>query len=348
MVEEVQGHNPVVHTVDQENKVARTIAANRVDTEVFPLVNNYDLLRNRFSDALGPFLQSDAARERFQRQVDRFLAGNPGYRGLTVDFEQIPLSSQPAFQSLIAVLYNDLHARNLKLFVNVPVDDPNFDLGFLAAHSDGLILMDYDEHQGTEEPGPVASQDWFMDNLQKALKAVPKEKLIVALGSYGYDWTSPLPGPAASVPAKSKGKAAAPPPPPVPTNVSWIGTQDAWQAASDSDATIELDADSLNAHFAYDDEDAHLRHQIWFLDACTVLNEMRAARTLGIQTFSLWRLGSEDGSLWKIWDSPTRTDPLKALGAVPPGYDVDTEGQGRYSPCRETSAEWRADGDAGR
>ncbi len=70
-----------------------------------------------------------------------------------------------------------------------------------------------------------------------------------------------------------------------------ISTQDAWQEAYDADAQIELDPDSLNVHFAYDDNDAHVRHQVWFLDAVTVLNEMRAARALGIQTFALWGWG---------------------------------------------------------
>ena len=107
-----------------------------------------------------------------------------------------------------------------------------------------------------------------------------------------------------------------------------LSTQEAWQAASDSESQIELDADSLNPHFAYDDEDAHVRHQVWFLDAVTVLNEMRAARALGLQTYALWRLGSEDNSLWKIWDAPLRSDPVKELAEVEPGYDVDTEGEG--------------------
>jgi cellulose synthase/poly-beta-1,6-N-acetylglucosamine synthase-like glycosyltransferase/peptidoglycan/xylan/chitin deacetylase (PgdA/CDA1 family) len=184
-------------------------------------------------------------------------------------------------------------------------------------------MMDYDEHQGPTEPGPIASQDWFLTNLRNALKTVPKEKLIVALGSYGYDWTTTLPS--STPPVKGH---KPPPTPPANPNVSWIGTQDAWQAASDSDAKIELDPDSLNAHFGYDDEDAHLRHEVWYLDAVTVLNEMRAARTLGLQTFCLWRLGSEDGSMWKIWDTPVHSDPAAALAAVPPGYDVDTEGSG--------------------
>ena len=310
-----------VHSVDQENKIARAIADNHVDTEVFPLVNNYDVLGNKFSSAVGPFLASDSARAHFQDQIDQFLAANPSYHGITLDFEQIPAASQPGFQALATSLYNDFHDRHLRLYINVPVDDPEFDLAFLAAHCDGLLLMDYDEHQAPEEPGPVASQDWFIENLQKALKVVPKEKLIVALGSYGYDWTSTLP---AAAPAKPGSKAA----PLLNPNVIAIEAQDAWQAAADADATIELDPDSLNAHFAYDDVDAHLRHQVWYLDAVTVLNEMRAARILGIQTFSLWRLGSEDGSLWKIWDNPAHVNPAQALASVPPGYNVDTEGQG--------------------
>src|SRR6185437_11651225 len=104
--------------------------------------------------------------------------------------------------------------------------------------------------------------------------------------------------------------------------------QQAWQNAVDADADVELDSDSLNAHIAFDDEDAHVRHQIWFLDAVTVQNQMRAARALGIETFALWRLGQEDNSLWKIWDRPISTDPTVALAKVEPGYDVDDEGFG--------------------
>ena len=312
----------VVRNVDQENKVARTITANRVDTEVFPLVNNYDLPHGRFADNLGSFLTSDVARAHFIQLADAFLAANPSYRGLTIDFEQIPDSAQFGFQALIAALYDDFHRKNLRLYVNVPVEDPVFHLDFLSAHSDGVILMNYDEHESSAAPGPVASQDWFIDNLKQTLKSVPKNKLIIALGSYGYDWTTALPGP---VDPKHK---KAPQIDPKVLNSQWIATQEAWQNASDSDASVELDAESLNPHFAYDDDDAHVRHQVWFLDAVTVLNEMRAARNLGLQTFSLWRLGSEDNSIWKIWDSPTHVDPATALASVPPGYDVNTEGAG--------------------
>ena len=53
--------------------------------------------------------------------------------------------------------------------------------------------MNYDEHQTTSDPGPIASQSWFVGNLTRVLKVVPKEKLICAIGNYGYDWTLSIP-----------------------------------------------------------------------------------------------------------------------------------------------------------
>jgi cellulose synthase/poly-beta-1,6-N-acetylglucosamine synthase-like glycosyltransferase/peptidoglycan/xylan/chitin deacetylase (PgdA/CDA1 family)/spore germination protein YaaH len=309
------------HSVDRENQVANTIAKNHVNTEIFPLVNNYDPVKGLFLPSIGDFLTNEQARSNFVKQVDTFLAANPSYRGISLDLEEIPSDAQPGFNTLIGELYKDFHPRNLRLYVNTPVDDDDFNLKFLADNSDGLLLMNYDQHQIDSGPGPIAAQDWFVTNLKNVLRIVPKDKVICSLGSYGYDWTTTMPeaarrgGRKKVLPEKVLGS----------RNLS---TQEAWQEAYDAEAQIDLDDDSLNPHFAYDDEDAHVRHQVWFLDAVTVLNEMRAARALGIQTYALWQLGSEDNSLWKVWDYPQKADPVKDLAKVEPGYDVDTEGDG--------------------
>jgi cellulose synthase/poly-beta-1,6-N-acetylglucosamine synthase-like glycosyltransferase/peptidoglycan/xylan/chitin deacetylase (PgdA/CDA1 family)/spore germination protein YaaH len=311
--------NNNVIPVDRDNKIANVIAQSRANVDVLPLVNNYDPVKNNFIPEVGQFLSSETARANFIHQVHVFLAANPNYRGLSLDLENIPEEAQPGFKALVAGLYDDFHARNLHLYVNVPARDPDFDLKFLADHSDGLLVMNYDEHETGSEPGPIASQDWFVDNLKNILKVVPKEKVICAIAAYGYDWTTLLPSPT------RKGHK------PLPEKVlsaTTISTQQAWQEAYDSNSKIDLDDDSLNVHFAYDDDDAHVRHYVWFLDAVTVLNQMRAARELGIQTYALWRLGQEDNSMWKVWDNPLRADPAKELARVAPGYDVDTEGEG--------------------
>jgi cellulose synthase/poly-beta-1,6-N-acetylglucosamine synthase-like glycosyltransferase/peptidoglycan/xylan/chitin deacetylase (PgdA/CDA1 family)/spore germination protein YaaH len=311
-----------VHQVDRESKVARTVAASHVNLDIFPLVNNYDPRKGMWVPEIGSFLSNAALRSSFVQQIDTFLAANPSYRGLTIDFQDIPTEAQPGFQALLATVYSDLHARNLLLYVNTPVNEDDWDLKFVADHSNGLLVMNYDEHNG-DEPGPIASQDWFLDNLKRILKTVPKEKIICSLGSYGYDWSTTLP------PTETPDKRGAKNPAPVKVlGEVQMSTQDAWQAAADSESQIDLDDDSLNVHFAYDDVDAHVRHQIWFLDAVTMLNQMRGARSLGIQTYALWKLGSEDNSMWKIWDHPMTSDAVKELAQVEPGYDVDTEGEG--------------------
>jgi len=312
-----------VHEVDRGQKVRRVITEARVDTEIFPLVNNYDSVKGLFLPSIGDFLKNDASRANFRRQVDQMMAANPDYRGLSIDLEEIPDDAQPGFNKLIAEIYADFQPKKLRLYVNTPVSDDSFALKFLADHSDGLLMMNYDQHQTESGPGPIAAQDWFTENLENVLKVVPKEKVICGLGNYGYDWTTELPGP-----EKAKSRRGKKPPTPKVIHSQNLSTQEAWQAASDSDSQVELDGDTLNAHFAYDDEDAHVRHQVWFLDAVTAVNEMRAARALGIQTYALWRLGQEDSSLWKVWDSPTHADPVKELAQVEPGYDVDTEGEG--------------------
>ncbi len=67
---------------------------------------------------------------------------------------------------------------------------------------------------------------------------------------------------------------------------------------------------------------------MWFLDGVTLLNELRAARGLGIRTFALWRLGGEDRSMWNVWDKPTNPASLDALSDLKPGHNVDAEGFG--------------------
>ena len=66
-----------VHGVDVENKVARAIAENRVDTEIFPLVNNYDPVRQSFAGSIGTMLNDPGARANFIQQVGPELEALP-------------------------------------------------------------------------------------------------------------------------------------------------------------------------------------------------------------------------------------------------------------------------------
>ena len=306
-----------VHDPDDGNRIKLVIQAAKEDTEVFPHLNNFNSNAQGWDSSFGGVLKDAGNRATLRQQIVRFFTAYPAYRGLSLDFENLPDDADPAYLAFIQELYGDLRARNLRLYVNASVSTPDNDLKLISANSDGIILMNYDQHQITSDPGPIASQDWFVGNLTRVLKTVPKEKLICAIGNYGYDWALSIPDP------KNRKH-----PNPKVLNTEDLHVADAWQRASDSDADLDLDYDTLNPHFEYIDEDSNQRHVVWFLDGVTVLNELRAARDMGLQTFALYRLGSEDSSLWNVWDKPTSPDSLQALGSVLSGHDVDTEGEG--------------------
>jgi len=310
-----------VRDPDEGNKIKRVIQSAKMDTEIFPHLTSYNPHTQSFDASIGSVLLDVNKRAALRQQILRFFAAYPVYRGLSLDLENLPDNADQAYLSFIQELYADMHARNLRLYVNTAVGTDDADLKLIAANCDGILLMNYDEHEVDSQPGPIASQEWFVANLVRVMKVVPKEKLICALGNYGYDWTLSIPG------ASKKGSHSKPSAPRI-LNTDVLQVSDAWQHASDADADLDLDYNSLNPHYEYIDDDLHERHVVWFLDGVTLLNEMRAARGLGLQTFALWRLGSEDSSMWPIWDKPSAPESLQALGPVQPGHDVDTEGEG--------------------
>ena len=299
-------NNGHVSTVDV--KLMPLIKSTNAQVDVLPLVNNFDPIVNEWRTDVAQMLQSKDGRERFRQEVSLFLASD-NYKGLTLDIEGFAPEAQPGYRALIAELASDLHQHNQKLYLSVPASNPEFDYAYLSTLADGLILMNYDQHYPGGAPGAIAGQDWFTQNLVKALKLIPREKIICAIGNYGYDWTT-----------DAKGK-------PGMAGVHNVSVQEAWLEARDSEANIDFDPDMLNPHFTYLDGD-NSRHDVWYLDGVTALNQMRAARSLGITTFALWRLGSEDRSLWKVWDLPWDKDAPSKLNVVDPGQDVDIEGEG--------------------
>ncbi len=298
--------NGKVRSVD--DRVMPMLKAEDQAMEVFPMVNNFD--GSEWVEGITDFLNDPDARANFRKQVDAFLASDR-FRGLMVDFEAFPKVGQPGYVALLNELSQDLHARGMKLYVSVPAHNEEFDYRAVAAPADGVVVMNYDEHFPGAASGPVASQDWFVENLNFAVKVIPRNKIICAIANYGYDWVlKPKDG---KLPPDEKDHS--------------VSVQEAWLEARDSEEDVTFDDDALNPHFSYLDE-RNLRHDVWFLDAVTALNHMRAAQTLGIQTFALWRLGGEDRSIWRIWDMPGDLGAADKLKNVPPGQDVDMEGEG--------------------
>lgn len=234
-------------------------------------------------------------------EIVAFLDANR-FQGVTVDFENLPDSAQPDLKQFLGELADAFAPHGWGIVLSVPFDDEAWDYAGLAKIVDFELLMAYDQHWAGQDPGSVAAQDWFESTLDKRMKELDPDQTIIAIGSYGYDW--------------AKGKTA-----------EAVTFQDAMDRAADAQADISFDDDTQNPHFSYSEDNGTV-HQLWFLDAATAYNQIHAADGYQPYGYAVWRLGSEDPSIWPLLGRPYGAPVPDSLHEIGAGQDIDIEGQG--------------------
>ncbi len=279
-----------------------------IEIPTMPLLQNSDGTVWHIPE-MSAMLHEPEARQHLVQQIGSADCRAAHEAGLALDFEQVPDKSQPDFTAFVNEAAAALHGANLKFMVALPADDDSYHYTEIAKAADAIIMMNYDQHWLYSQAGPIAPQDWFVENLQDMLKNVPPEKLVMGVANYAYDWPD------------KKGVAAG-------EKAQSLSFEESVVTAVESEAQVQFDPDSLNPHYSYYDEKNHL-HNVWLLDGVTAYNELRAAEREGVRGTALWRLGSEDPSIWSIWDVTHPDDATRArLAEMPPGYDLILEGDG--------------------
>jgi cellulose synthase/poly-beta-1,6-N-acetylglucosamine synthase-like glycosyltransferase/peptidoglycan/xylan/chitin deacetylase (PgdA/CDA1 family)/spore germination protein YaaH len=286
----------------RQAQVTEYIRLRRPDFPIMPLVNNWNG-KEWEGDKLSRMLADPAARKRAIEQLLAYVE-RQHFAGVSIDFENIGAKSQGNFLRFISDLYAVLNPKGLSLSVNVPADDPNYDYRDLARKADYLILMAYDEHWATGASGPIASLPWLADVLHRRQHDVPAKKMIVAIGNYAYDWEVGRPAEERSF-------------------------EEAVLTAKESEGNIRLDPVSLNPTFDYSDDYDHVHH-VWMLDAVSAFNQLVVAGSVNPAGIAIWRLGSEDPSLWRVFGKkgPLTAEIASQLREVQFGYGLDYEGSG--------------------
>jgi cellulose synthase/poly-beta-1,6-N-acetylglucosamine synthase-like glycosyltransferase/peptidoglycan/xylan/chitin deacetylase (PgdA/CDA1 family)/spore germination protein YaaH len=288
------GASPLATDVDAP--ALNLIRQTRPQVQVIPMVQN--LIDEKWDSGL---VSDEASRQRLISALTNFVETNK-FAGLCIDFEEPPVATQPALLSFVQELHAAFAAKGLLVVQAVPFADPDWNYKAYAAANDYTMLMAYDQHWAGSDPGTVAAQDWYEATLITRMKDLDPTKTIIALGNYGYDWTL--------------GK----------TDAAELTFQEAVISARDSEAKIVFDSASRSPMFEYDDEE-QLHHSVWFLDAVTAYNQMRAASGFKPAGFAIWRLGSEDPSVWTLLGGTPSISP-EPLKKIVYGYQVDFEGTG--------------------
>ena len=300
---------------NEEKAATGFIRSTRPDLKIFALVNNYNgppEAKMWESDKLAAMLASPEARARCIHQLVDY-SNEHDFAGISVDFENVLDPSQPALIKFANELSAALHAVGREVAISLPVDNDSFDYRKLSAPVDYVILMAYDQHYAGSEPGPVAGVDWFENMLRLRQSDVPSLKTIVAIGNYAYDWKE-----GAEPQVRSFEEAV----------ITAVESSDSEGPAIE----IQLDPASLNPKFEWIEEEdgREKRHQVWILDAVSAFNQVAVSRSLGARGVALWRLGSEDPSLWNFFGADVPLDEAAAskLTRMRYGYGLDYEGNG--------------------
>ncbi|MBO0861735.1 MAG: glycosyltransferase, partial [Chloracidobacterium sp.] len=291
------GAEPVVYDIDQ--KALNLIHSKRSNLPILPMIHNskdgkWD------ATALVHAVESEVNRKKLIGELAQFV-DNYNWRGICVDFEEAPKAAQPHLLRFMRELHALFRQRGWLVAQAAPFDDPEWDYRAYAEANDYMMLMAYDEHGPEGAPGSVCGQPWFQKTLERRMRELAPDKTVVCIGGYGYGWGE-------------SGKTAV------------LTFREAILAALDSEAKIHFDSISLNPYFKYEEDGSERR--VWFLDAVTAYNQMQEARKYGVAGFALWRLGSEDPSLWSVFGANKMDAPPDGLIQIRGGNDVDILGQG--------------------
>jgi len=247
----------------------------------------------------------------FDRLISRLPAGATG---LLVDWSDLDPSQKEATSALLKELSGRLHAAGKQLWLSVPTgsDFDTIDLQAAAEVCDRMVAMLHDENSEAEDPGPVASNDWFQGWLKTMMSHGDPEQWVIGLGSYAYDWRKN------------------------PASVETISFTDAMaRAAAAGVNPTGVSSEQDSPHFSYlggPNEDQE--HQVWFLDAVTFANQLRLTAPYHPGGIALNRLGTEDPAVWEILKhdaaKPLEPSESRALSRITLDESVASTGSGDF------------------
>jgi cellulose synthase/poly-beta-1,6-N-acetylglucosamine synthase-like glycosyltransferase/peptidoglycan/xylan/chitin deacetylase (PgdA/CDA1 family) len=264
------------------------------------------------------FLGDTVLQDRIIHNLRDWVISNR-FGGINVDFENLHDDDYPRLVTFLERMKRGFASAPYPLIVSADLEASKpLDWKRASAICDFVVVMAYDEHSSSGSvPGPIASIAWYRKVLQRATREVPREKLVLGLANYAYDWTEgndwaePLTYQAALIRAKEN------------------------RPDEPAEKLIDFDPEALNPTFWYEDEEGK-SHEVWFLDAVTAANQWVLAQPYGPRGVAVWVLGSTDPSIWTFLRRTHLADRPNAgvLRDVNFPYDIDFEGEGEILHVR--------------
>ena len=200
----------------------------------------------------------------------------PNVAGVHLDFEQVEAQYRVPYITFLESLKATLHERGLLLTIAVPAkrsewEAPGYDFAGIGRLGDAVTIMTYDEHYSGGDPGPIASLPWMTQALDYAITHIPRNKVLVGIPAYGYDWSN---GPTTMVPMRD-----------IPRLIESTDARVLW-----SDPAVE-------PYLYY--WRGRERHTVWFENELSSKIRFSFVKNYRIRGIAIWRLGYETTRFWQ-------------------------------------------------
>lgn len=239
---------------------------------ITPLVANEGFNK----DIAHEFLTNQKIRDDVIEKLTMFVV-NGNYDGVNIDFEGVDPSDREALTEFIRRLSTRLHEYSKVISIDVPAKTYDskegwsgaYDYKALGNYCDYVVLMVYDYHWSGSSPGPISPLGWMREVLNYATSTIPKEKIVVGIPFYGYDWVG----------GRGHG----------------VTFSEAINLAISSNAKVYFDENSGEYYFKTQS------HEVWFQGAkSTELRLNVIVNEYNITNIAAWRLGAEDSRTWEV------------------------------------------------
>lgn len=187
--------NPDGTLVDRRDKNSAQILANKGNAKVLPsiAISNADILHQIVANPTSLTTHVDSIHQEVI---------NNGYDGIDIDYEMIYLNSGPQFKEFIERLTAKLNSSGKTLSLTLlpkwgdkvtysafPETREVQDYAWAGRIADEVRIMTYDyTSSGSKAAGPIAPISWYEDVLEYSVSKIPKEKLVMGIHLYGYEW----------------------------------------------------------------------------------------------------------------------------------------------------------------
>jgi poly-beta-1,6 N-acetyl-D-glucosamine synthase len=252
-------------------------------------------------------LTTPALQDSIVTQLRNWIDSNH-FQGINVDLENLAPGDHDLLIPFLEKLRAEFAPRGLLVTMDLEASAP-IDWKRASSVCDFVILMAYDEHSSSSTPGPISSIDWYRKLIKKAASEIPREKLVIGLANYAYDWT--------------EGEAEAEP---LTYQEALVRVRD-YRPDEPVENLVDFDAGALNPTFWYVDENAK-QHEVWMLDAITMANQWMIAQDYSPRGAAIWVLGSTDPSIFTFLGRKASKPNPGVLRTVSFPYDIEFVGDG--------------------